>query len=162
MKANCLILSVLMIALQSSLYALPFSDDMVHDQPKVSEIMRPAPEGSVAMGSSARYVKDKEAALALTNPISGDAFSVERGERLWDVNCTPCHGQYAEDGYKAGVVNKFLPGPDLTADYISGKPDGHFFSYIYFGGAIMPRYGWKLSMREHWDIVNYIRNQQKK
>ncbi|MCB0331689.1 MAG: cytochrome c, partial [Bdellovibrionales bacterium] len=44
----------------------------------------------------------------------------------------------------------------------STKSDGHIFSYIHFGGvAIMPRYGYKLSPREHWDIVNYIRWMQK-
>lgn len=162
MKRVILALVLLCTLSSGRAIALPFNDDMVHDQLKVSEVMRPAPEGSIALGSSARFVKDKDTALALENPIARTERSIQRGERLWATNCTPCHGRYTEDGYKPGPVNQWLPGPDLTADIIAAKPDGHFFSYVYFGGIIMPRYGWKLSIRDHWDLVNYIRKQQKK
>lgn len=142
-------------------HALPFNDDMVHDQLKTGEVMRAAPEHSIPIGASERYVKDRDAALKLTNPIAGDELSTRNGQRLWEIHCSMCHGVYTDQGYKIGVVNQWMPGPNLADDTIKGKSDGHFFGYVYFGGlALMPRYGWKLSITEHWDLVNYIREVQ--
>lgn len=156
------LLSFVVLLGAANVQALPFNDDMVHDQFKTSEIMRPAPDGSIPIGASERYVESKEAALALENPIPADEVSIGNGERLWDVNCSMCHGIYEDDGYKPGVVSSRVPGPDVAMDFIKAKSDGHFFSYIYFGGAVMPRYGWKFSKAEIWDMVNYIRKVQGK
>ena len=160
----------------STLLALPFNDDMVHDQLKTSEVMRDAPQGSVPVGGSKRYVKDRASGLTLKNPIPRNAGSVENGKRLWAVNCTPCHGRYTGEAHPEfssmavfekpidPIVAGATSGPVLVSKgYIEdgSKTDGHLFSYIHFGGlAIMPRYGYKLSPREHWDIVNYIRDMQ--
>lgn len=172
------------LAVVAEVSALPFNDDMVHDQFKTSEVMRAAPEGSVPVGAH-RYHVDAvlatknltsegiSARAALKNPVPSTDESVARGKRLWAVNCSPCHGTYTgkEDPAYGGSA-KFLKsidpavagatsGPNLvTESYLKdpSKSDGHIFSYIHFGGlAVMPRYGYKLSLREHWDVVNYIR-----
>ena len=172
------------LALGAEALALPFNDDMVHDQFKTSEVMRAAPKGSVPVGAHRYYVdpvlasknltdEGRAARAALKNPVPSSPESVSRGKRLWAVNCSPCHGQYTgkEDPAYGGSA-KFLKsidpavagatsGPNLvTETYLRdpSKSDGHLFSYIHFGGlAVMPRYGYKLSLREHWDVVNYIR-----
>ena len=157
-------------------YALPFNDDMVHDQYKTGEVMRDAPEGSVPIGAAERYVKDRPEAVLLKNPVPRSQSSVKNGERLFAVNCVPCHGRYTglahpQDGTSALFEKPINPsvagataGPLLVSkSYIEDptRTDGHIFSYIYFGGlAIMPRYGYKLAPREQWDIVNYIRSIQ--
>lgn len=149
------------VVLSLPVFALPFNDDMVHDQLNTSEVVRMAPEGSIPLGASERFVESREVATALENPLAGDQLSTRNGERLWDIHCSMCHGVYTEDGYVRGVVNKFMPGPDVADEAYKAKPDGHFFAYIYFGGyALMPRYGWKFSLTEHWDMVNYIREVQ--
>lgn len=148
--------------------ALPFNEDMAYGQNMpAGSIMRGRVAGTVPMGALDYTVASREDALKLVNPEPGNKFSVENGKRLWQANCTPCHGNYVtENGkqvYKPGAVASQVPGPDLTAEMIAAKPDGHFYGYVYFGGiALMPAYGWKFSPTEHWDIVNYIRDVQKK
>lgn len=155
------VMVLLVFGITVSAHALPFNDDMVHDQLKTGEVMRAAPENSIPRGASDRYVESREVAMSLKNPIAGDALSTRHGQRLWEIHCSMCHGVYTDTGYEVGVVNQWVPGPNLADDAIKVKPDGHFFGYIYFGGlALMPRYGWKLSITEHWDLVNYIREVQ--
>lgn len=152
---------LLVVLAPSSAFALPFNDDMVHDQLATGEVMRAAPKDSIPLGASERFVESREVAMSLKNPLAGDALSTRNGQRLWEINCSVCHGIYSDEGYKVGVVNQWMPGPNLADATIKAKPDGHFFGYIYFGGlALMPRYGWKLSVTEHWDLVNYIREVQ--
>lgn len=157
-------------------WALPFNDDMVHDQLKVSELMRSAPKETFPVGSLRRYVPDRQAAVELENPVEATKASVLNGERLWDVNCVPCHGRYTgepDPSYPSVAlfekpIHPTVAGPTTGINLVGksyiedpAKTDGHLFGYIYFGGlAIMPRYGYKLSIKEHWDIVNYIRSMQ--
>lgn len=143
--------------------ALPFNQDMAAGQNMVAgTIMRPKDDRSVPMGSLARRVASREEARSWISPNAGDQGSISNGKRLYAVNCSPCHGSYTDTGsYTPGAVSWAVPGPDLSLEYIKVKPDGHFFEFIHFGGmAIMPAYGYKLSIAEHWDVVNYIRSFQ--
>jgi mono/diheme cytochrome c family protein len=147
--------------------ALPFNQDMSFGQDMpAGSIMRPRAPNTVPIGSLSWRIESREAALKLENPLRGDKDSTANGERLFAVNCSPCHGKYSTgpgegQSYKRGAVANYVPGPDITDPIIAAKPDGHFYGYIHFGGmAIMPAYGWKLSPTEHWDIVNYVRKVQ--
>lgn len=154
----------------ADVYALPFNDDMVHSKNSKGEhmyystgqIMRQKPEGSVAIGAGEYTVHSKEEALTLNNPQKKDPHSVLVGKRLFQVNCSPCHGDIAKAGYQMGpVAPKFAAPPDITQEPYRSKPDGYIYGVIQFGGlALMPGLGWKLSPKEHWDIINYVRHVQ--
>ncbi len=155
-----------------SAQALPFNDDMVHSKNSkgghnyyaTGELMRQKPEGSVATGSMEYSVKDKEEAGTLNTPQKANKQSVFIGKRLFQVNCSPCHGNIEKAGYQMGpVATKFVAPPDITQEpYISERSDGYLYGVIHFGGmAVMPALGWKLSPTEHWDIINYVRHVQK-
>ncbi len=89
------------------------------------------------------------------NPVPRSPQSVGRGEALFRIYCTPCHGAGGKgDG---PVIPRFIPPPDLTGAQIQGRTDGHLSAYIGYGGAIMPAYGEALSVSERWDLVNYVR-----
>jgi hypothetical protein len=145
-----------------SVQALPFNQDMVGTQLTNGNIMRPKAAESVPVGASERFIGPKrEDALRLTNPVEPTEMSIASGSRLFAINCSPCHGRYIEGEHIPGAVSVYLPGPELSNALYKDKPDAHFFQFIYYGGlAIMPAYGWKLSIEEHWDIVNYIRHLQ--
>lgn len=151
--------------------ALPFNDDMVHSKNSdgqhmyfsTGEIMRARPSGAVSIGMNSYAVKDKAEAETLKNPKAGDGKSVKFGKRLFQVNCSPCHGNIESSTYEPGpVAQKFASPPDITAEpYRSGRTDGNIYGVIHFGGmAVMPALGWKLSPSEHWDIINYVRDVQ--
>ena len=98
----------------------------------------------------------------MTNPVKADAASLAKGKRLFAVNCLPCHGDISKKPYQPGAVGKktLQTPPDLTLDTYKTRTDGSIFATIHFGIRLMPGHGWKLTPTDHWDIVNYIRNQQ--
>ena len=64
-----------------------------------------------------------------------------------------CHG----DTGAGGPVGSQVGAPDLTTDYYKNRTDGRVYGVMQNGGANMPRYGYKFSTKEQWDIVNYLR-----
>lgn len=75
----------------------------------------------------------------LVNPIAADDSSVSRGQQKFIKTCVPCHGvSMAGDGPVAAL---FMPPPDLLAEATRLRHDGYLYSYIRFGGAVMPSYG---------------------
>lgn len=128
--------------------------------------MRPKPAGVIARGMGSRVFENKDAVVNLQNPVKANADSVLNGRRLFEANCSPCHGDISKPNHEHGPVaqpGKFLAPPDITSDFYKQKSDGYIFGAIHFGGqAIMPAYGWKFSNNEHWDIVNYVRSIQAK
>lgn len=142
--------------------ALPFNDDMVDVQKRTGVIMREKAPGTVAVGMAEYYVANREDAEKLTNPLHGDPTSTANGKRLFTVNCQPCHGDISKKPYAPGPVGaKALQvPPDLTSDMYKTRTEGSIYATIHFGIRLMPAHGWKLSPTEHWDIVNYVKNQQ--
>jgi mono/diheme cytochrome c family protein len=92
------------------------------------------------------------------NPIEADDDSVARGELLFGVNCSQCHGA---TGQGNGVIANFLENKkpaDLSSDLIQEKSDGTIFLTISNGvPGSMPALNENLTVRERWDVVNYIR-----
>lgn len=157
-----LVLSLASLVAVSEAIALPFNDDMVDVQKRTGTIMRQKAPGTVAIGMSEYYVPSREEAEKMTNPVKADAASLAKGKRLFAVNCLPCHGDISKKPYQPGAVGKktLQTPPDLTLDTYKTRTDGSIFATIHFGIRLMPGHGWKLTPTDHWDIVNYIRNQQ--
>lgn len=105
-------------------------------------------------------MNDREKATAsMVNPVASDDSSIARGSRQFIRMCVPCHGTTAVgDGPVAAL---FMPPPDLLAEATRNRTDGFIFSYIRHGGVVMPRYGQSVSAKEAWDIVNYVRHEQR-
>lgn len=162
MKQTISVLCIAAVA-SSTARALPFNQDMVGNQYGLGQIMRPKAAGAISNNDAKRYVGlTREEAVDIQNPVPATAASVLHGKRLYAVNCSPCHGSFVDGKHVPGPVGAKLPAVNLAQEYLKVVPDSHFFQFIHFGGmAIMPAYGWKLSLEEHWDIVNYIRTVQK-
>lgn len=145
-------------------HAWPWSMDMANQisiKPQESvDVNHPGPalfpQRSVPVPGTTVFVKDRDAAEKLPNPVAADEKSVAMGGKLFAIYCVPCHGKSGTgDGY---VGEKLVLRPfDLTSDRLAGLPDGHIFGMMTFGGAIMPVYANDLSPTERWDVVNYVR-----
>jgi mono/diheme cytochrome c family protein len=148
--------------LQSDLQALPFNDDMVNNQIKTGQIMRPAVKGTIARGALEYRLENEAAAQSLTNPFAENALSIKSGERLFRVHCYACHGDITKTPHQPAAAGRYLGAPDLTMAPYRDRTDGSIYGTIHFGGmAVMPALGWKLSRTETWDIVSYVRSIQK-
>lgn len=145
----------LVVAYQGAAYAAPWDVDM-YTQPsyKSNEIARAPVEGTVPVGRMPFTLSTEEAGAKLRNPIPISTESIWRGRRLWSVQCGICHGV---KGDGMGPVGPSMAVPNLLTDFYGGRPDGRIYGVIHNGQGNMPRYGYKLSADEHWDLVNYIR-----
>jgi mono/diheme cytochrome c family protein len=106
-----------------------------------------------------------------TNPVAADEVSVSRGAQLFSINCSQCHGI---DGTGSGTVAAFLvkkKPADLTGEAAQSLSDGQIFMTITNGvfnaenslfpdvefSGQCPPLNENLSVRERWDVVNYVR-----
>ncbi len=106
-----------------------------------------------------------------TNPVAADDVSVARGSQLFSINCSQCHGI---DGKGNGTIAAFLvkkKPTDLTSEAAQGLSDGKIFMTITDGvfnaenslfpdvefSGQCPPLNENLSVRERWDVVNYVR-----
>jgi mono/diheme cytochrome c family protein len=106
-----------------------------------------------------------------TNPVIADDVSVARGAELFNINCTQCHGV---DGKGSGTIAAFLvkkKPADLTGETVQGLSDGQIFMTITDGvwnkentlfpdvkfSGQCPPLNENLTVRERWDVVNYVR-----
>lgn len=105
------------------------------------------------------------------NPVPADAVSIARGAQLYSINCQMCHGDTGEGN---GAVSPFLvkkKPANLTSEAVQSKPDGSMFLTISNGifnpsntlfpdvqfSGQMPPLNENLSVRERWDVVNFLR-----
>lgn len=91
------------------------------------------------------------------NPVPADAASLARARQLYTINCQMCHG---DTGTGTGPIAAFLLNKpaDLTGELVQGKSDGTLFLSISYGVAgRMPPMNENLTVRDRWDLVNYIR-----
>jgi len=91
------------------------------------------------------------------NPVSADDVSIQRGSELFKVNCVQCHGSKGKGDGVIGTFFTYKPF-DLTSFDVQQNSDGALFLFISNGVAgRMPPLNENFSVRERWDVVNFIR-----
>jgi cytochrome c553 len=94
---------------------------------------------------------------APANPVKADDVSIARGRTLFTINCIMCHGETGEGN---GQIAAFLANKpaNLTSIITQSKTDGALFTTITNGvEGRMPPMVENLTVRDRWDVVNYIR-----
>jgi len=94
---------------------------------------------------------------APVNPVVADDVSLERGENLYTINCVMCHGVTGEGNGQVAALLANKPA-NLTLDLTQNKSDGALFMTLTNGvTGRMPPLVENLTVRDRWDVVNYIR-----
>jgi mono/diheme cytochrome c family protein len=109
-------------------------------------------------GAQAQEPRRNPEAQNLKNPEPQNAESVEAGKKLYQRHCAACHGPNGKgDG---GMALSGGEPSDLTDDaWDHGSTDGEIFVVIRDGvSADMLAYREKLTDKQIWQIVNYIRS----
>jgi mono/diheme cytochrome c family protein len=117
----------------------------------------PVPVDSIPVEGAA-YIPGMGAPV---NPVEADDISVERGAQLFKLNCVYCHGS---KGMGDGVIGTFFTykPADLTSERVQNNSDGAIFMVISNGvQGRMPALNENLTVRDRWDVVNFIRTLKK-
>lgn len=94
---------------------------------------------------------------APVNPVPADAVSLERGGALYGLHCAMCHGVAGEGNGQVAALLANKPA-NLTLDVTQDKSDGALFLTLTNGvTGRMPPLVENLTVRDRWDVVNYLR-----
>ena len=98
---------------------------------------------------------------APANPITPDDVSISRGAQLFNINCSHCHGATGIGDGVIGTFFQFKPA-DLTSPVVQNKSDGAIFLVISNGvPGRMPPLNENLTVRDRWDVVNFVKTFKK-
>jgi hypothetical protein len=92
----------------------------------------------------------------LVNPLAGRPASAQ-GDTLYHTFCAVCHGNTGAGDGPVGPQVATLP---LITDRARAFSDGYLYSYVRYGGFLMPSYGDRVRGEARWEIVNYVRSLQ--
>ena len=97
---------------------------------------------------------------ALQNPVAADARSLANGHRLYQVNCSMCHGELGDAN---GTMRQLNPqygfAPMINGAATAARSDGYIFGMLRNGRGLMASFN-RIPERERWDVVNYVRGLQ--
>ena len=154
--------------IENTLAKVPFLA-FIHSSPSIDpyEMPRPAPVGSVpvrdpfgvaphATGNAQPQLL--ELAGRATNPVqAGDTAALAHGRVMFERHCSVCHGPQGQgDGPILGV-DRFPFAPSLTTPLVQGYSDGYVYAVVRQGRGLMPAYGPRMTERERWQVVSYVR-----
>lgn len=119
--------------------------------------------------SNAPFTKEEEKAMkvlgpaepkvpSITNPIKSSDESRGRGKKLYESNCSVCHGlNGGGQGPSAHGITTF-PRQLWAWSGTDSSTDGYLYWFITNGRNEMPPWGLVLSENERWDLINYIKS----
>jgi len=87
-------------------------------------------------------------------PITADVLA--RGRERYDIYCSVCHGRVG-DGQGMIVKRGFPAPPSYHIDRLRQAPVGHFFDVMTNGYGVMYSYNDRVSVKDRWAIIAYIR-----
>ena len=113
----------------------------------------PVPADSIPIDGPAYIIAEG----APANPVPVDQASIARGSELFHVICITCHGQQGKGDGPIASYFQYKPA-DLTGLAVRSLSDGGIFMVITNGvEGKMPSLNENLTVRERWDVVNYVR-----
>lgn len=100
--------------------------------------------------------KDNNGRLVDTFPFPVTMGVLQRGQQRYDIYCSVCHG-YLGDGNGMIVQRGMIRPPSYHIDRLRNVAVGHFYDVITNGYGAMYSYSDRISPRDRWAIVAYIK-----
>jgi len=138
----------------------PFYADGMSERPLMSGVV-PRPMAD-SPGMPYVYVRSPgpagfpEEAQTASIPFRITRTLLERGQELFDINCSVCHS-IAGDGDGMVVERGFYSPPSYYIPRLVKEPDSYFYNVITNGYGVMFSYSDRVAPSDRWAIVAYIR-----
>ena len=116
---------------------------------------RPLIENTVARGALDNDVYNVSKEYA-GFPLPVDEKLLHRGEDRYKVFCTPCHGLQG-DGQGMAAMRGMKHPTSYHIDRLRQAPNGYFYDVISNGFGSMYSYSERISPRDRWAIIAYVR-----
>ena len=117
---------------------------------------RPTPKVVKVNGKIVQEWQAPEEALAMANPVKGNADAVAKGREWYLQRCADCHGK---QGKGNGWLSKgvFKPPTNLASQMVQANSDGELYWKITNGRSPMPASRIRFTDEQRWEIVSYLR-----
>lgn len=99
----------------------------------------------------------------IKNPVAATEQNLAEGKRLYNIHCSPCHGEKGEGNGQlvelpGGGDGPYTSRPPSYASRLPQVNDGNMFYVVSYGKNMMGGYGYQLSVNERWQVIHYIKN----
>jgi mono/diheme cytochrome c family protein len=94
------------------------------------------------------------------NPFPVTVQLLARGERQFNIYCSPCHGRTAEGTGITKKIGAMALVANLHDQRIVQLPDGEIFNTISHGKNVMQSYAAQITPEDRWAVVAYLRTLQ--
>jgi mono/diheme cytochrome c family protein len=98
----------------------------------------------------------------LKNPFAGNTTATAEGKVIYGQMCVLCHGITGKGNGEAGLSLEKKPTNFLALKNMIDETDGEIFWKITVGKPPMSSYDELLTEDQRWQLVNYIRELNKK
>jgi mono/diheme cytochrome c family protein len=146
----------------TGIYPIDYFSEMHYQKShRTSEPPRPLPPQSIVPVTGRAPFYSPEEMQALQNPLPDSQEVRERGQQVFAVNCSACHGEQADGNGRVAPFFRVANAPppaDLTSQQASALSDGALYQVITDGlGQYMPPFGNLLTDDERWAVIRYLR-----
>jgi hypothetical protein len=124
---------------------------------------RPIPANTVPRGNWAEvmlneavYTGQIDGEYVEEFPVVIDRAVLRRGQRQYDIFCSPCHSRVG-DGQGMIVQRGFPEPPSFHDQRLREEPVGYYYDVITNGFGVMYSYADRIEPQDRWAIVAYIR-----
>ena len=91
------------------------------------------------------------------NPFPVTAQFVTRGQRQFNIYCSPCHGQTGEGTGMTKKIGAMAVVANLHDQRIVQLTDGELFNTASYGKGVMQGYAPQISTEDRWAVIAYMR-----
>jgi mono/diheme cytochrome c family protein len=105
----------------------------------------------------------ERAGKEIKDPLPYSDENKSEGSRLYNINCTPCHGAAGEGNGQlvelpGGGDGPFTSRPPSYKTRLPQVNDGNIFYVVSYGKNMMGGYGFQLTVKERWQVIHYIKS----
>jgi len=113
--------------------------------------------GAAVLVNAGRNWRAVAAARKLKNPVAATAEALASGKSTYTDHCQRCHGVKGDGRGEKAAELSVAPGDFTDTLTMSRRTDGELFWQVTRGRLPMPSFEDKLTDRERWELVDYIR-----